>query len=128
MVKLPEVGFIQETYCTFMISLRDSLFRSYLEQSETVGKGCVGAQAGECRVKGRCHVPHHSYVQVVVETEKRHEPRTKPGGSSIYGNSVGRRDHKDALRGRRKIRVQVPQEPAFPKRESGQPCQVLQRE
>lgn len=32
MVKLPAVGFMQETYCTFLTSFRDSLFRSYLEQ------------------------------------------------------------------------------------------------
>lgn len=36
MVKLPAVGFIQEMYCMFMISFRDSLFRSYLKERPPV--------------------------------------------------------------------------------------------
>ena len=71
MVKLPAVGFIQETYWTFMTSFRDSLFRSYLEQSEAAGERWVRAQPGERVVKVSWDVPNHSCVW---EVKKRLDP------------------------------------------------------
>ena len=58
MVKLPAVGFIQETYWTFMTSFRDSLFRSYLGQSEAAGERGLRQGSVLWSWAGTCPITH----------------------------------------------------------------------